>query len=142
LTGEDTVAAAKLLRKGHKIAYTADAVVKHSHNYSLLQEFKRYYDTGYARKEYADLIEAPSRDTRRGSQYTQLMIKSLLKTDPWRLPYGVIQCFVKFAGYKIGQSTHRAPNWVKKMLSSQSHYWNGNKASPDKSIDKKTSDLS
>jgi rhamnosyltransferase len=103
LTGEDTVAAAKLLRKGHKIAYTADAVVKHSHNYSLLQEFKRYYDTGYARKEYADLIEAPSRDTRRGSQYTQLMIKSLLKTDPWRLPYGVIQCFVKFAGYKIGQ---------------------------------------
>ena len=30
----------------YKIAYIADAMVKHSHNYSLIEEFKRYFDIG------------------------------------------------------------------------------------------------
>lgn len=56
LLGEDTVAVAKLLRKGHKIAYTAEAIVKHSHRYTLMQEFKRTFDTGLARAEYGHLL--------------------------------------------------------------------------------------
>ncbi|WP_457618560.1 glycosyltransferase, partial [Lutibacter sp.] len=52
LTNEDTFAVAKLLNKGHHIAYVAEAVVHHSHRYSLLEEFKRYFDTGYTRRLY------------------------------------------------------------------------------------------
>ena len=44
--GEDMYVAAKLLKSGYKIAYAADACVYHSHNYSILQEFSRYFDMG------------------------------------------------------------------------------------------------
>jgi rhamnosyltransferase len=46
LFGEDTVVAAKLLHRHHKIAYVASAEVHHSHYYSLKQEFCRHFDIG------------------------------------------------------------------------------------------------
>ena len=39
LTAEDTLAGALLLRRGYRIAYVADAVVKHSHGYNLTRSF-------------------------------------------------------------------------------------------------------
>lgn len=44
--GEDTIAAAMLLQGGKKIAYVSDAEAYHSHNYTVGQEFKRYFDIG------------------------------------------------------------------------------------------------
>jgi rhamnosyltransferase len=41
IMGEDTCAAAQLLLAGYKIAYVAEAMVYHSHNYTLLEEFRR-----------------------------------------------------------------------------------------------------
>lgn len=38
--------AAKMLKCGWKVAYCANATVYHSHNYSLLDEFRRYFDIG------------------------------------------------------------------------------------------------
>ncbi|MCI5122335.1 MAG: glycosyltransferase family 2 protein [Candidatus Electrothrix sp. AUS4] len=46
LFGEDTVALAKMLEKGYYVAYVSEATVYHSHNYSILQDFKRYFDIG------------------------------------------------------------------------------------------------
>jgi rhamnosyltransferase len=44
--GEDTITAAKLLLTGWKIAYVAEAQVYHSHGYSLMEDFRRYFDVG------------------------------------------------------------------------------------------------
>ena len=49
LSHEDYFAVAKILKNGGRIAYVAEAEVTHSHNYSLLQEFRRYFDAGYVR---------------------------------------------------------------------------------------------
>lgn len=38
--------AAKAILAGYQVAYAADAVVRHSHNYKPLEEFKRYFDIG------------------------------------------------------------------------------------------------
>lgn len=38
--------AAKSVLNGYKVAYIAEAMVRHSHNYSLTEEFKRYFDIG------------------------------------------------------------------------------------------------
>ncbi|HCN6643284.1 TPA: glycosyltransferase family 2 protein, partial [Escherichia coli] len=43
---EDMYYTAKAVQAGYKIAYVADAVVCHSHNYSPIEEFKRYFDIG------------------------------------------------------------------------------------------------
>ncbi len=122
LIGEDTVAAAKLLRKGHKIAYVSEAVVYHSHKYTLIEEFRRNFDTGLARKQYEDLIHGGS-DTKRGTQYVVDMTKHLVKHKPHLLPYAYLQTFVKWLGYKLGHSCTKAPRWIKKTLSGQDFYW-------------------
>lgn len=43
---EDMFYAAKAILAGYQVAYAADAVVRHSHNYKPLEEFKRYFDIG------------------------------------------------------------------------------------------------
>lgn len=45
-TNEDMYIAYKLIINGYKIKYCADSEVLHSHNFTLKQLYKRYYDTG------------------------------------------------------------------------------------------------
>lgn len=125
LLGEDSVAVAKLLKKGHKIAYVAEARVRHSHKYSLAQEFKRNFDTGLARTIHAEIL-CHQNDTKRGKEFVKALCKELVKTNPLLLPYAVIQTLVKYLGYKIGAKAVNAPLWIKKRLSSQDFYWQEN----------------
>ena len=46
ILSEDTYVATKMVLAGWKVAYCADAKVYHSHNYTIMQEFRRYFDTG------------------------------------------------------------------------------------------------
>jgi rhamnosyltransferase len=98
LLGEDTVAVAKLLRKGHNIAYVADAIVKHSHRYSLKDEFRRNFDIGLARKGYGNLLKAPKGDSHRGFNYALQMFKHLSKNAPIYIPYGFAHLLSKWLG--------------------------------------------
>jgi len=123
LLGEDTVAVAKLLRKGYKIAYEAEALVRHSHRYSLSQEFKRSFDTGIARMDYQELLKCNDSDSKRGMDYVQKMMKQLIKEAPHRLPYAFANVFSRWLGYRIGQKSVNAPSWFKRALSSQPYYW-------------------
>lgn len=43
---EDMYFTAKAVLAGYKVAYVSEAVVRHSHNYSAVEEFKRYFDIG------------------------------------------------------------------------------------------------
>lgn len=45
-TNEDMYFAYKLITNGYRIKYCSDSVVEHSHNFTLKQLYKRYYDTG------------------------------------------------------------------------------------------------
>jgi rhamnosyltransferase len=123
LFGEDTVAVAKLLQRGHKIAYVAEAQVRHSHDYSLKQEFRRHFDIGISRRSYSHLIQQGGKDTKRGSAYVKAMLKELKKEAPHLIPYAVLQSMTKLIGYRIGQMSEKAPIWLKKALSSQPAYW-------------------
>lgn len=124
LTGEDTVAVAKLLEKGHRIAYVADACVKHSHKYSLLQEFRRHFDTGFARRDYQNLLREGGKDEKRGKEYVQKLMKRLINEKPLLIPYGFLHVLAKLTGYRIGRMSKNAPVWFKKALSSHPFYWN------------------
>lgn len=123
LLGEDTVATAKILRKGHRIAYCAEAIVHHSHDYTLKEEFRRSFDTGIARKGFAELIECGSSDMKHGAGYMKAMVFELARIAPWLLPYAFAHAISKWGGYKIGTMSVKAPAWFKRALSSQSYYW-------------------
>lgn len=123
LTGEDTVACAKLLLKGHKVAYVADAEVYHSHDYSLIQEFRRHFDTGFARKTYGDLFAFGGKDSKRGKEYVKALFAHLFKKNPFLIPYACFQVFSKWLGYQLGRKMVKAPVFLKKFLSSQDAFW-------------------
>ncbi|MDP1835276.1 MAG: glycosyltransferase family 2 protein [Chlamydiales bacterium] len=124
LTAEDAFTAANLLRKGHKIAYVAEAVVKHSHDYTLFQELRRHFDTGYVRKQHAHLLNFGSTDQQRGRQYFVELNKRLAKQQPMLLPYAWAHTAAKFLGYALGRLGPRMPLALAKRLSSQDFYWN------------------
>lgn len=123
LLGEDTVAVARLLHRGHKVSYVAEALVHHSHRYSLLQEFRRNFDTGLARKHYRHLIAVGGKDSTRGKAYTLEMGKCLWKENRALIPYATLHTAVKWCGYQLGKICYKAPVWIKKTFSSQDFYW-------------------
>lgn len=126
LLGEDTVATALLLRQNHKIAYVSEAVVSHSHRYSLWQEFKRNFDTGLARKEYQHLFVGATSDHKRGRKYVREISRYLYQHRPYLLPYAFLQTLTKWLGYRLGQASVGSPIFFKKLLSSQRTYWSSN----------------
>ncbi|MFN4173692.1 MAG: glycosyltransferase, partial [Parachlamydiaceae bacterium] len=122
LLGEDTYACATLLRKGKKIAYCADANVYHSHNYTLKEEFKRSFDTGYARSKLDTLIGGRKEDEKRGQAYAKALL-SKLRVKPWLYPYTVILLTAKWLGYRLGYNGRSLPNKFKIKLSSTPYYF-------------------
>ena len=126
LTSEDHFAAAKMLEKGYRIAYVAEAVVYHSHSYSLVEEFKRYFDTGYVRQVYKkdkELFFHSHQDKKHGSKLVKAMLKELIKKKPFLLPYAILHIAAKYLGYKVGNIGPKLPLKIVRFLSGQSYYW-------------------
>lgn len=125
LGGEDTIAAAMLLRKGYKVAYTADAVVKHSHNYTPKKEFIRHFDTGVYRQRWGKVLDfGKGSDSSRGIDYLFGMVKYLAKTKPTMVPRGIFQLGMGYLGYLLGKFGYRfVPNEIKKKISHAEFFW-------------------
>src|SRR5205807_1957353 len=83
LSHEDAIAAAMILERGYPIAYVAEAVVEHSHRYTLTGDFKRYFDAGYARAQYADQLGTRSTHGKLGRRYVREVAERVLRQEPW-----------------------------------------------------------
>jgi rhamnosyltransferase len=123
LVSEETIAAAALLERGHRIAYVAEAAVRHSHGSGLLADFRRQYDTGYARRAYRHLLLAREPDEARGLVYTKQLLAHLAAAAPGLLPYALIHTAARYAGYRLGMAGARLPRRVNAALSNQDYYW-------------------
>lgn len=123
LLGEDTVAAAKLIHRGHRIAYVAEALVHHSHNYSLKEEFCRYFDTGAVRQAHRHLIALGGGDAPRGKAYAIALVKRVWQEDRALLPYALLHIGAKWLGYQLGKHASYMPGFLKQKCSSQPYYW-------------------
>lgn len=123
LTGEDTYAVARLLKRGHRIAYVAEAQVRHSHRYTLKEEFCRYFDTGLCRREHADELAIAKKDISRGRRFFWTFLRTVWSESPSDLPYAMAHLFIKWLGYRVGSWSLFAPIWWKRLWSSQEFYW-------------------
>ena len=123
LTNEDYFAVARLLQRGHRIAYVAEAVVEHSHKYTLLEEFQRYFDTGYVRAVNPWVTGLVGNAEGRGAAFLRTFLRELAANKPLLLPYAILNSFIKWLGYRVGFLSLNAPVGLKKMLSGQKQYW-------------------
>ncbi len=121
--GEDTYVAARMLLSGWKIAYAADASCYHSHNYSMLGEFRRYFDIGVFHFQEKWFIESMGKAEGEGKKFVLSELKYLIKKAPWLIPSAIFRTAIKFTGYRLGQSGHKLPRRLVKKLSMNKGYW-------------------
>lgn len=122
--GEDSWAAGKLLKKGGKIAYAAEAAVYHSHNYSWAEEFRRYFDIGVFHETGKWLLDTYGGTGQRGLDYVRSGLSYL-----WgRRRYSMIGDFMvrvglKFCGYRLGRIYRHLPERIARGLSMNRRWW-------------------
>jgi rhamnosyltransferase len=123
ILGEDTVVAARMLLKGWKIAYVADAQVYHSHAYSVLEELRRFFDTGVLHARENWLTETFGKPEGEGTRYVFSQLNYLWQWAPWLMPSAVVRIVFKLMGYRLGLLEARIPTALKKRLSMHRRYW-------------------
>ena len=125
IMNEDMFLAAKLLQKGYKIAYQADAVVHHSHDYSLMTQFKRYFDIGvfFNRNRWIKDLASPEKE---GVKYLKEEIRFLFcNGHKWWIPYALVDNLVKYLGYQASLLEKVLPVCLKKRTSFNKGFWEG-----------------
>ncbi|MDM4397168.1 glycosyltransferase family 2 protein [Klebsiella oxytoca] len=120
---EDMYYTAKAIKNGFKSAYIADAKVKHSHNYHIIEEFRRYFDIGvfhanepWIRKEFGGAGGE-------GKKFISSEFNYLLKRSVKYIPLAFINNFMKLLGYKIGLNYKKLPVSFTKWCSMHKAYW-------------------
>ncbi len=124
IMGEDTCAGAKILLMGHKISYVADARVYHSHDYTVLQEFKRYFDIGVFHQSERWLLDEFGKAEGEGIRYMISLFAFLEKRKKYYLmPEAVVRNMLKYIGYKLGQNYDKLPASVIHKCSMHAYFW-------------------
>ena len=123
ILGEDMHLAARLLKAGHAIAYRSLAAVYHSHNYSLLAEFGRYFDTGVFHAQHPWLTHDFGGAGREGVRFVLSEMAYLLRHAPWRLPEAACRSLLKALGYRLGRRHADLPQRVCSGLSMHKGFW-------------------
>jgi rhamnosyltransferase len=123
LVSEETIAAAALLARGGRIAYVADAVVRHSHRYGPLDELRRYFDIGWTRRAFAPLLLARGGDGRRGRAFVAALLRRALRERPAALPEVLLALAARLAGYRLGLLGPWLPPAVARRCSGQDYFW-------------------
>jgi rhamnosyltransferase len=121
--GEDMCVAARMLLAGWKIAYRADAQVYHSHDYSPLQEFRRYFDVGvmHAREQW--LLKRFGKPEGEGARFVRSETAYLWKHAPHLIPQAWLGTLCKLAGYRMGKAEVALPLWLKMRLGIRPCNW-------------------
>jgi rhamnosyltransferase len=123
IMAEDLFAAARLLLAGGKIAYVAEATVFHSHDYSVLQELRRYFDIGVFFQREAWIKEAFGRGESEGKRFVLSEFRYLLTHAPHLIPSAMVRTLTKYIGYRLGAAEALLPRWLKSSISMHKGYW-------------------
>lgn len=123
ILGEDMSVAARLLMAGKRVAYVADACVHHSHNYSVLQEFRRYFDTGVFHTRSPWLLETFGSVGGEGLRFVRSEMTYLWRHAPVWIPSALVRTVAKLVGYRMGRSEALWPLWFKRWCSMHRGFW-------------------
>jgi len=99
---EDMLITAKFILNGYKVAYVPEAMVIHSHNYSLLKQFRRYYNIGASIKKNKWILGYAQAEGE-GIKFVREQILFVMRQQKYLwIPYILLEAATKFAGYRIG----------------------------------------
>lgn len=122
---EDMYVASKMLIAGWKVAYAGDAVCRHSHNYKLIEEFRRYFDQGVFHAREPWIRDRFGGAGGEGLRYVKSELNFLGFSRFHLWPEALIRNALKLFAYKMGQKEKLIPTSLKRRLSMHRRYWDG-----------------
>ncbi len=122
---EDMYVAAKMLLSGWKIAYAGDAACRHSHNYSISEEFSRYFDIGVFHARESWIKQSFGGAGGEGFRFVISEFKFLGKSKLHLFPSLILRNLAKFIAFQLGANESYLPIFLKRKLSMQKRYWDG-----------------
>lgn len=128
ILAEDMYLAAKMIKADYKVAYCAEATVRHSHNYTPWEEFRRYFDTGVFHATEAWIREQFGGAEGEGMRLIRSELVYLWQNAPSWIPRALLTNVCKLLGYKLGQNYRYLPWKWRYKLSMYKSYWLQNKS--------------
>jgi len=124
LFGEDTLAVAKLLENGYCVAYVSEACVFHSHNYSILQDIRRYFDIGVFHADQQEHLQAFGGPGSAGRKYVRSELDMILQEKKYLLlPEFFLRNLGKYLAYQVGKKYQLLPLPLARKLSMNPGWW-------------------
>jgi len=125
LKSEDQEWGKRAILAGYKIIYDPEAMVYHSHRYTLKQVFKEYFDSGATLPYVYKHKQFPKENFfLKGIKYELGEIKFFIKNGYilW-IPYSLIYDFTKYLGYLAGTKYKYMSTRMRKALCKKKNHW-------------------
>lgn len=123
LANEDMILVSKLLAAGYSIAYTADAEVYHSHDYTLEKQYKRNFDIGAGMeidREYFNDVQAEAE----GMKLAKYVLSSLLRRGHvFAAMRFCIDCAVRLKAHRDGMKWKNLSKEKLASCTTNLNYW-------------------
>ncbi len=120
---EDEIFAAKALRAGFDVLYEPSAIVIHSHNYTGVQYFKRYFDLGVSQADYAYIFREYHAEDE-GVRLVFNTMEYLIHRGQYpEIPRLFWQSGMKYLGMKLGKNYKKLPQSVIDRCTANPGYW-------------------
>ncbi|MBI2441834.1 MAG: glycosyltransferase family 2 protein [Lentisphaerae bacterium] len=122
IMSEDQQFARDLIVAGYAIVYQPASVVIHSHRYSLLTAFRRYFDSVYSLTRIF-----PAHDLKvsagMGRRYLREEAAYILRQHPFYFPYYCLYTLCKVSGVLCSHVAGRMPKGLARACSLHRYYW-------------------
>ncbi|CAI0963953.1 transferase 2, rSAM/selenodomain-associated [Serratia fonticola] len=123
ILSEDMFFAANAILLNYKVAYISTACVKHSHNYSIFEEFKRYFDIGVFHSKESWIRNKFGGAGGEGKKFIFSELNYLFSNSIINIPRAFMNNFFKLLGYKLGQNYRFLPKTFILRFSMHKKYW-------------------
>ena len=120
---EDMIYAARAVEAGYGIAYTAEARVVHSHDYSNRKQFQRNFDLGVSQAQHPEVFAAYPSESE-GIRLVRQLIRHLRESGHRsQIPHVMMQSGARYIGYQLGRHYRALPDKMVVRLSTNREYW-------------------
>lgn len=123
ILAEDTYVAMHMLVNGWGVRYCADALVRHSHDYSIMEDMRRYFDFGVVHAQMPELLQHFGTAEGEGMRFVSSELRYVLSRAPGRVPEVFVRNFMKYVGYRLGRSYTWVPRRMRRSLSMTKGFW-------------------
>jgi rhamnosyltransferase len=125
ILGEDTWVAVRMLLSGWRLRYCAEARVRHSHAYTIVQESQRYFDFGVLHSQLPELMTHFGAAEGEGARFVASELRYMAAHAPRLMPAVLIRNGAKYLAYRTGRSYRRLPRRLCRRLSMTKVFWSG-----------------